>query len=223
MVYILEDDVSILELILYALNSQSIESKGFGTPKDFWDALENEVPNILVLDVMLPDETGFEILKKLKNNPKTKHISVLMLTALNNEVDKVRGLDLGADDYITKPFGMMEFLARIRAILRRVQTDLRDIFCLDGLTFSLTAHEVRINNSPIELTLKEFELLGLLLKNLECVLCREELLESIWGYNYTSETRTVDIHIKTLRQKLGIWGSKIKTIRGVGYKLSKEN
>lgn len=222
MVYVLEDDVSILELILYALDSQNISSKGFSTPKDFWDALQNETPNILVLDAMLPNETGFEILKKLKNNSKTKHISILMLTALSNEVDKVKGLDLGADDYITKPFGMMEFLARIRAILRRVQTDSQKI-CSDGLIFSSITHEVHINNRSIELTLKEFELLGLLLRTPGYVFTREELVETIWGYSYTSETRTVDIHIKTLRQKLGAWGSKIKTIRGVGYKLSKES
>ncbi|MCI7484587.1 MAG: response regulator transcription factor [Helicobacter sp.] len=217
MVYVLEDEKSILELVVYALNSQNILACGFDEVKAFQDALKNEIPKIAILDVMLPNTSGFEVLKSLKSNPKTKNICVLMLTALSDEYEKVKGLDLGADDYITKPFGIMELLARVRVILRRLDTDTPD-FTLNGLEFSNTKHEVRINGEKIKLTLKEFELLGFLLKNPNRAFMREEIMHILWG-NYESYSRTLDIHIKTLRQKLGDYGQIIKTIHGIGYKL----
>ncbi|RDU52454.1 DNA-binding response regulator [Helicobacter sp. MIT 00-7814] len=216
MIYMLEDDTSILELVLYALNSQGLEAKGFSEVKDFKNALKESLPQIVILDVMLPNENGFEVLKWLKSNAQTKQISVIMLTALASEYEKVKGLDLGADDYLTKPFGVMELLARVRAILRRIDGKQSD-FVNDGLEYSSKEHEVSINGEKIKLTLKEFELLGFFLKNPNRAFERDELLEIIWGYS--AQSRTLDIHIKTLRQKLGIWGQKIKTIHGVGYKL----
>lgn len=218
LIYVLEDDKSILELTIYALKSQNIESIGFDNFDDLSKAIKSKKPTILILDVMLPGIDGFEILEKIKSNPKTKNISVILLTALSSEYEKVKGLDLGADDYITKPFGVMELLARVRAILRRLENKESEIL-LDGLEFSYKKHRVKINGNTIELTLKEFELLGFLLKNQDNTFSRDDLLEAVWGYSYSCESRTLDMHIKTLRQKLGIWGEHIKTIRGVGYKL----
>ncbi|MDE5603241.1 MAG: response regulator transcription factor, partial [Helicobacter sp.] len=211
----------ILEIVLYALKSQNIQAKGFSDFTQLQESLKQELPQILVLDCLLPGMDGFEILQKIKSNPKLKQISVLMLTALDNEMDKVKGLDYGADDYITKPFGVMEFLARIRAILRRKDMD-KDEIIFKNCTYSITNHQVKINNKRIDLTLKEFELLGLFLKNQERAFSREEILEALWGYNYGTHSRTLDIHIKTLRQKLGDLGNHIKTIRGMGYKFSKD-
>lgn len=221
MVFVLEDDTSILELVLYALKSQNIEAQGFLDTESFLEALKNTIPQVLVLDVMLPNASGFEILKTIKTNPATQDISVLMLTALNHEFDKVKGLDLGADDYITKPFSVMEFIARVRAILRRNKES--DTICYGILEFSYTMRSVKVSNKPIALTLKEFELLGFLLKNKNRAFSRDELLEILWGYSYSGESRTVDIHIKTLRKKLGNASSYIKTIRGVGYKIAKDS
>ncbi|WP_394908317.1 response regulator transcription factor [uncultured Helicobacter sp.] len=221
MVWIVEDESSILELVLYALKSQNIQAQGFSNADAFFKALEKQTPKLVVLDVMLPGISGFEILARLKSNPKTRPINVLLLTALSAEHEKVKGLDLGADDYMTKPFGVMELLARIRAMLRRLHKDEEDIH-FDGLEYSITKHSVEIAGTKIELTLKEFELLGFLLKNKDRSFSREELLEMVWGYSYTTETRTLDVHIKTLRQKLGQWGKRIKTIRGVGYKLERD-
>lgn len=222
MIYILEDDKSILELILYALKSQNIEAKGFGEPKALRESLKSEIPNVLILDIMLPEQSGFKILEDIKKSEKTKDIPVLLLSALNSEFDKVKGLDLGADDYITKPFGVMELLARIRAMLRRSAKNkpTKDDIVFKNLSYSSINHSVKIDSQKIELTLKEFEILGLFLQNIERAFSRDELLELLWD-NYNSESRTVDIHIKTLRQKLGSFGEHIKTIRGVGYKFSK--
>lgn len=223
MVYVLEDDLSILELVLYALESQQIKARGFSEEAAFKDALKNEIPRLIVLDVMLPGTDGFSILKALKQNLKTKNIPVLMLTALNSEIDKVKGLDLGADDYITKPFGVMEFLARIRAILRRKENkqEKENSICIGNLELSYKKRECKVDGKKIELTLKEFELLGFLLKHKNCVFSRDTLLENIWGYG--GESRTVDIHIKTLRKKLGSAKNYIETIRGIGYKITKES
>lgn len=224
MVFVLEDDANILELVLYALKSQNINAQGFLDIESFKKALKTEIPQVLVLDVMLPNASGFEILKELKANANTKNISVLMLTALNHEIDKVKGLDLGADDYITKPFSVMEFIARIRAILRRIsQEQNTENIVLDELELSYKTREVKVCDAVIVLTLKEFELLGFLLKNQNRVFSRDDLLEILWGYSYSGESRTIDIHIKTLRQKLGIASRFIKTIRGVGYKISKDS
>ncbi|MBP3675664.1 MAG: response regulator transcription factor [Campylobacter sp.] len=223
MVYVLEDEKAILDLICYALKSQNIPVKGFGLASDFYKALKDETPQILVLDVMLPDADGFEILKNIKSNIRYKDICVLMLTALDSEINKVKGLDLGADDYIAKPFGVMEFLARIRVIFRRkaIKEQNSDII-FDGLEFSHKNHIVKINGVVLELTLKEFELLGFLLQNPNQVFSRDMLLEMVWGYGYDKESRTVDMHIKTLRKKLGNKSDIIRTIHGVGYKLIKD-
>jgi len=221
LVYVLEDDKAILDIVLYALKSQNIEAKGFSEFTQLESALKDSIPQILVLDCLLPGMNGFEILQRIKSNPNTQKISVLMLTALDSEIDKVKGLDYGADDYMSKPFGVMEFLARIRAILRRKNGD-KDEIVFKNCTYSITNHQVKINNKPIPLTLKEFELLGLFLKNQERAFNREEILEALWGYDYGTHSRTLDIHIKTLRQKLGDFGHHIQTIRGMGYKFSKD-
>lgn len=220
MVFVLEDDESILELILYALKSQNIKALGFKHPDEFSKALLNNKPQIVVLDLMLPSKSGFEITKELKNNPATKSISILILSALNSEMDKVKGLELGADDYIAKPFGVMEFIARIKTIQRRLKPQSQKLE-FEGLSMDLIAHSLKINGNFVELTLKEFELLKLLLQNCERVFKRDDILELVWGYAYTS-SRTLDIHINTLRSKLGAFGKHIKTIRAVGYKFSKE-
>ncbi|MCI2235913.1 MULTISPECIES: response regulator transcription factor [Helicobacter] len=221
MIYVLEDDNSILELVLYALKSQNLKAKGFSEPLALQEALKQEIPQILILDVMLPCMSGFEILKEIKKNKNTKEIAVLMLSALNGELDKVKGLDFGADDYITKPFGIMELLARIRALLRRKENG-KDEIILGDLEYSYSKHSVKLKGKKIVLTLKEFEILGLLLKNIERAFSRDEILEILWGDSFSSESRRVDIHIKTLRQKLGDWGDHIKTIRGLGYQFVRE-
>ena len=222
MIFVLEDDASILELILYALKSQNIKATGFTNVADFKSALEKEpLPQLLILDIMLGADNGFNILKTLKGNNKTRNISVLILTALGSEYEKVKGFDLGADDYMTKPFGVMELLARVRAILRRLPQD-NEVLEYQGLIFSENSHSVKINNEIIPLTLKEFELLGFLLKNKHRAFNRETLLENLWGYASNAETRTIDAHIKSLRKKLGVWGCHIETIRGVGYKIKTE-
>lgn len=223
MIFVLEDDASILELILYALKSQNIKATGFSNAADFKSALEKEpLPQLLILDIMLGSDNGFQILKALKENNKTRNISVLILTALGSEYEKVKGFDLGADDYMTKPFGVMELLARVRAILRRLPQD-NEVLEYQGLVFSENSHSVKINNEIINLTLKEFELLGFLLKNKHRAFNRETLLENLWGYSSNAETRTIDAHIKSLRKKLGAWGvAYIETIRGVGYKIKTE-
>lgn len=221
MIYVLEDDNSILELVLYALKSQNMEAKGFSEPSKMQEALKQEIPQILILDVMLPEVSGFEILKELKRNEKTKTIAVLMLSALNSELDKVKGLDLGADDYIAKPFGVMELLARIRALLRR-REERKDEIVFGELEYSSPKHSVKLRGKKIDLTLKEFEILGLLLKNIERAFSRDEILEILWGDSFSAESRRVDIHIKTLRQKLGDFGEHIKTIRGLGYQFVRE-
>ena len=221
MIYVLEDDNSILELVLYALKSQNLKAKGFSEPLALQEALKQEIPQILILDVMLPCMSGFEILKEIKKNKNTKEIAVLMLSALNGELDKVKGLDFGADDYITKPFGIMELLARIRALLRRKENG-KDEIILGDLEYSYSKYSVKLKGKKIVLTLKEFEILGLLLKNVERAFSRDEILEILWGDSFSSESRRVDIHIKTLRQKLGDWGDHIKTIRGLGYQFVRE-
>lgn len=223
MIYVLEDEKAILDLICYALKSQNIPVKGFSQAKEFYQALKSEIPQILVLDVMLPDADGFEILKDIKSDTRYKDICVLMLTALDSEINKVKGLDLGADDYIAKPFGVMEFLARIRVIFRRNEKkEQNSDIIFDRLEFSYKNHIVAIDGQNLELTLKEFELLGFLLQNPNQVFSRDMLLDLIWGYDYDKESRTIDMHIKTLRKKLGDMADIIKTIHGVGYKLVRD-
>ena len=221
MVYVVEDEPSILELILYALNTQNIQARGFQQPSDFWKAMREKVPKAIVLDIMLPQEDGLSILRKIRTDTGTRAIPVMMLTALGSEFERVKGLDTGADDYLAKPFGVMEMLARVRVMLRR--TDSRfssDVITVGEVTICLSKRTVKHNGTIIALTVKEFDILYLFMSSPERVFTREELLSNIWGYAYRQgESRTVDIHINTLRQKLGDWGKRIKTVRGIGYKL----
>lgn len=219
MIFILEDDEGILSLVLYALNSANLKAKGFSLPKEFWEAMAKEEPSCVVLDVMLPQEDGLSVLRKMRQNHKTKNIPVIMLTALGSEFDKIKGLDSGADDYLTKPFSALELIARIKALLRRSHTQGDLEMSFGDLKYSKISHSVSISGESLHLTLKEFELLGLLMNSPNRVFTREELLEIVWGYNI-SGTRTIDIHINTLRSKLGKYGKCIKTIRGVGYQFS---
>lgn len=219
LVYVLEDDLSINNLIKYALESSGFKVISLINAKELFNELNNQIPHILVLDIMLPCEDGFSILKKIKSNEKTKAIEVILLSALNQENDKVKGLDLGASDYITKPFSILEFLARIRNILRRIDCNNEIIF--KDLKINLKTRIVSINEEEISLTLKEFELLTKLIKNQNICLKKEDLLKEIWGANISS--RTLDIHINTLRNKLKDYAKYIITIRGVGYKIAYEN
>lgn len=219
MVYLVEDDESIRELIIYTLKSQGLDAKGFGRPSLFWKAMEKELPSLLLLDIMLPEEDGISILKKLRMRPDTRKLPIIMLTAKGSEYDTVVGLDSGADDYIPKPFRMMELISRIRALLRRSRNDAAEEYQLGKLYVCPSRHMVTVDQTPVNLTLKEYEMLCLLLKNSGMVLSRTQLLNQIWGYEFDGESRTVDVHIRTLRQKLGPAGDLIETIRGIGYKI----
>ena len=221
MIYLVEDDENIRELVVYTLKSQGMDAKGFERPSLFWKALEKEIPSLLLLDIMLPEEDGLSILKKLRMNPETRKLPVIMLTARGSEYDAVVGLDSGADDYIPKPFRMMELISRIKALLRRTEEDGMQEYQIGGLYVCPSRHLVTVNHEPVSLTLKEYELLYLLLKNSGMVLSRTQLLNQIWGYEFDGESRTVDVHIRTLRQKLGEMGELIETVRGVGYKIGK--
>ncbi len=222
MIYILEDDDNIRKLINYSLTSQDFEVKDFSLPSDFWSALEDRQPQLLLLDIMLPQEDGISILKKLRSNPKTSGIPVIMLTAKDSEYDIVTGLDAGADDYVTKPFGMMALVSRIKAVLRRYEKNnsQKELLQSGSLKIDENQHTVFNDNQQLFLTVKEFDLLVLLLKNRGNVLSRQQLLEHIWDISADVESRTVDVHIRTLRQKLGDAGNSIETIRGVGYKFN---
>ena len=219
MVYLLEDDESIRKFVVYALNSTAIETEGFERPTDFYEAIRKKLPELILLDIMLPEEDGLSILKKLKERAETKNIPVIMLTAKGTEYDKVIGLDSGADDYVAKPFGTMELISRIKAVLRRAGTKNKEEYSIGGLYVCPDKHIIRANGEDITLTLKEFELLKLLLEGAGTVFSREQLLENIWGYEYDGENRTVDVHINSLREKLGECGNLIKTVRGMGYKI----
>lgn len=221
MIYLVEDDINIRELVLYTLNNVGLSAVGFGVPSEFWSALEKDMPSLILLDVMLPEESGFSILRKLRGTQKTERTPIIMLTAKADEYDKVKGFDLGADDYISKPFGMMELVARVKALLRRTeQPSAPTKYNVGGLYVNTESHTVKVNGERVILTLKEFDLLCLLLENRNIVLSREQLLSNVWGYSFDGESRTVDVHIRTLRQKLGEAGDIIETIRGVGYKIS---
>ncbi|MEG1845824.1 MAG: response regulator transcription factor [Oscillospiraceae bacterium] len=220
MIYYVEDDNSIRELVIYTLKSTGFEAVGLSSGDEFLEVLKKETPELLLLDIMLPNENGIEILKKLKNDDKYKKIPIIMVTAKGSEYDKVIGLDFGADDYITKPFGMMELVSRCKAVLRRTQDEIsKNDFCYNNVAINIDAHCVTVGGKKIELTLKEFEILALLLKNKGKVLTRDMLLKNIWDYDFDGETRTVDVHIRTLRSKLLNSGDIIETIRGVGYRI----
>ncbi len=220
MIYYVEDELNIRELVVYTLRSSGYEAKGFAESGAFYEAIEQEAPELVLLDIMLPGEDGIEILRKIRSMEKTKHVPVIMVTAKSAEFDKVQGLDEGADDYITKPFGMIEFLARVRALLRRSKIhEQKSTYQKDGLVIDTKKHCVLVDDIEVKLTVKEFDLLKYLFENQGAVVSRNQLLTQIWGYNYEGETRTVDVHINTLRQKLGNAGQMIETLRGVGYRI----
>ncbi|MCD8384382.1 MAG: response regulator transcription factor [Clostridiales bacterium] len=220
MIYLVEDDGNIRELVVYTLNQTGLEARGFGLPSQFWAAMEKQMPDLVLLDIMLPEESGLDILSRLRRTPGAEEIPVMMLTAKDSEYDKVVGLDLGADDYLTKPFGMMELTARVRALLRRTVREKQEpVYRLDGLTVWPEKRRVQAAGAEVVLTRKEFDLLCLLLKNEDRVVTREQLIREVWGYTYQGESRTVDVHVRTLRQKLGRAGDLIETVRGVGYRI----
>ena len=211
MIYCVEDDDNIRELVIYTLETTGLKAKGFADGAAFMEALAFDTPELVLLDIMLPGDDGMVLLKKLKSSSKTKDIPVIMVTAKGSEYDKVMGLDSGADDYVTKPFGMMELVSRIKAVLRRSRkTEEKSQIELSGICMNIKKHEVTVNGKEVALTLKEFEL------------TRDQLLTEIWGYDFDGETRTVDVHVRTLRQKLGEKGDLIQTVRGVGYRVGGE-
>lgn len=224
MIYLLEDDESIRELVCYSLNKTGNEAEGYGTPSSFFAAVERCAPELVILDVMLPEEDGISVLKKLRSAKKTENTPIIMLTARDSEFDKVVALDAGADDYVTKPFGVMELMARVKAILRRSQRMeiVSKEYSAGDLTVSTTRHEVISKGNHVSLTYKEFELLCFLFEHRGVVLNRDQILREIWGYEFDGENRTVDVHIRTLRKKLGDSADVIETVRGVGYKIASQ-
>ena len=220
LVYIVEDDNNISEIESFALKNSGYITEVFETGKVFFKHLQNKKPDIVLLDIMLPDMDGLEILKKMKNTPDYKKIPVIMVTAKTTEIDKVKGLDLGADDYISKPFGIMELISRVKALLRRtLNLEEEKVLSYESVVMDVEKRAVYVNNDAVELTYKEFELLKLLLQNSGIVLRREVIMDRVWGTEFEGESRTLDMHIKTLRQKLGDGGAIIKTIRNVGYEI----
>lgn len=223
MIYCVEDDSGIRELMLYTLRASGFSAEGFGDGEELFDALAQKTPQLILLDIMLPGMDGLEILKRLRANPVTSNVPVIMASAKGTEFDKVMGLDLGADDYLAKPFGMMEMVSRIRAVLRRSAPVSRTSDMTMGhLTMDIPAHIVTADGIRVILTLKEFELLRLFLAAPGRVFSREQLLEQVWGTDYIGESRTVDVHIATLRTKLGRCGEYIRTVRGVGYRMEEQ-
>ncbi len=220
MIYLVEDDENIRELVVYTLTSTGLDAVGFDHPAKFWDAVGKSLPSLILLDIMLPDEDGLSILSRLKEMQSTRDIPVIMLTAKSSEIDKVRGFDYGADDYISKPFGVMELVARIKARLRGKEGDRSKFdYTIGSLYVCPAKHVVKVGDRNITLTLKEFEMLKLLLENRGIVLTRDQILNRVWGYSFDGENRTVDVHIRTLRRKLGEVGDIIETVRGIGYKI----
>lgn len=223
MIYCIEDDNGIRDLIVYTLTASGYEAKGFADSSEFWTAVKQEIPTLILLDVMLPNEDGISILKKIRSDKKTAEVPVIMETAKETEYDKVVALDLGADDYLTKPFGMMEMVSRVRAVLRRTsKEEKKQDLKLNELEINASRHIVYVNGTEVYLTLKEYDLLKLFMENIGRAFTRDQLLSSVWGTEYVGETRTVDVHIGTLRTKLGSAGDYIKTVRGVGYRMEEE-
>lgn len=227
-IYVVEDDESIRTMVTYALNGSGYTASGFSDSQSFFKALDEKLPDLILLDIMLPGEDGLSILKRLRNASNTALLPVIMLTAKSAEIDKVRGLDLGADDYVSKPFGILELLSRIRAVARRTvnsdrQTapDEAGIYEYRNIRVDEMSHIVTVDNTEVVLTRKEFKLLCDLMSNQGHVLTRDQIMEQVWGFDYGGATRTVDIHINTLRKKLGDDGSIIQTVRGVGYKIGR--
>lgn len=221
MIYLLEDETSIRKLVIYTLENSGLEAEGFGGVADFWDGMRKKTPSLILLDIMLPDGDGLQVLRELRASRLTGKIPVMMLTAKGTEYDKVTGLDMGADDYLPKPFGMMELVARVRSLLRRVdpQDEKAEEYTVGNLFVSVPRHLVTAEGAPVVLTLKEFEVLTYLLRNPGIVLTRDQIMSGVWGYDFDGESRTVDVHIRTLRAKLGPCADLIETVRGVGYRI----
>lgn len=217
LIYIIEDDESIREIEEFALINAGHKTVGFSCAKDFYRRLEDVIPDLCLVDIMLPDESGNEIVRKIRRNPECRKLPVIMVTAKTTELDLVRGLEDGADDYIKKPFSVMELISRVKALLRRTKTDDVRELILDDLVINNDKHEVSIAGNAIELTYKEYELLSLFVLNKGIVLSRDTIMDKVWGTDYEGESRTIDMHVKTLRQKLGDYGNRIRTVRSVGY------
>lgn len=224
MIYCVEDDENIRELIVYTLKTNGYMAKGFETGTEMLKALPNDFCELILLDIMLPDEDGLSILKKIRQGQDTKEIPVILLTAKSSELDKVVGLDQGADDYVTKPFSVLELMSRIKALLRRTKSrDLNEVYQFKDISIDLTKREVKVGEDKVNLTYKEFELLLYLVKNKEIVLTRENIVNEVWGFDFEGESRTVDVHIASLRQKLGDKANYIQTVRNIGYKVGEVN
>lgn len=219
MIWCVDDDNAIRDIEVYTLETTGFKARGFADGVSMLKALETERPELIILDIMLPEEDGVEILRKLRSDPQTKNLPVIMATAKGTEIDKIQSLDIGADDYLVKPFGVMEMVARVKAVLRRCERYEENELKVGGISLNETKHTVTANGTKVTLTLKEFEMLKLFMQNPGTVLSRDRLLSEIWGIDYTGESRTVDVHIKTLRQKLGESGRMIETVIGVGYRL----
>ena len=219
MIFCVEDDTGIRDLVVYTLKASGYDAEGFSDGSKLYERLKTVYPQLIILDIMLPGDDGLTILKKLRMSPDTKDIPVILATAKGTEYDKVIGLDLGADDYLAKPFGMMEMVSRVRAVLRRANPHSENKIKIGGLAVDMSAHTVSADGKRIELTLKEFKLLELFMTNAGRAFSRDQLLESVWGTDFIGESRTVDVHMGTLRTKLGKYGDLIKTVRGVGYRM----
>lgn len=217
LIYIVEDDESIREIESIALKNSNYIDSAFENAKEFYKKLDELVPDLILLDVMLPDESGYDIVRKLRKRPATQDIPIIMVTAKTTEMDMIKGFDGGADDYIKKPFSIMELITRVKALLRRTAKEEPKLLKLDDLVIDHERHVVTVNNEPVDLTYKEYELLRLLMGSQGIVMTREVIMRSVWDTDFEGETRTVDMHIKTLRHKLGDYGSRIKTVRNVGY------
>ena len=223
MIYCVEDDTGIRELMIYTLKASGFEAQGFAEASEFWQALSEKLPELILLDIMLPGEDGITVLEKLRRRADTAKVPVIMASAKGTEFDKVKGLDCGADDYLSKPFGMMEMVSRVRAVLRRSASPKSDsVLRLCGIELNIAEHRVISDSKEVQLTLKEFELLRLFMENPGFVFSRELLLSRIWGEEFVGESRTVDVHVGTLRQKLGAPGEAIETVRGVGYRMCRK-
>ena len=217
MIYIVEDDLNIQEIELFALKNSGYQAMGFDTAREFYRALDEKLPELVLLDIMLPDEDGMNILRRLRARADTQRIPVILVTAKATEIDKVKGLDAGADDYIAKPFGVMEMIARVKALLRRSAGAEEDVMTCGGVTLDSVKRMVTADGVPVDLTYKEFELLRLLMKNHGIVISRDVIMERVWDSSFEGESRTIDVHVRSLRQKLGACGALIKTVRNVGY------
>ncbi len=227
MIYCVEDEANIQELIMYALRTAGFDVEGFSSASELETGLSQNLPEMILLDIMLPEKDGLSILKEIRENNRTKHIPVILITAKTSEYDKIKGLDLGADDYISKPIAVMEMISRVKAVMRRCSPQTtetsNDIITVSNISIHLKKRTVSVNGKEVILSFREFELLCFLMENQGIVFSRDNLLTTVWGYEYTGESRTVDVHVRTLRQKIGDDGSLIQTVRNVGYKIGEEN